>query len=177
MTRRTLDALDRGLAAVFGEDGLIPVAEAARRLSVTAPTVRARLKKLMADGVVRVVALVDPMRAASLTVALVGVKLASHSQLDEKLKQISELDKVHWAAVVTGRYDILVEIVCTGATGDLYDFLDRDLSQVGGVLSSESFVVMKSRRKWLNLPPSVRRTFLEDSNRTRPTAARKEETP
>ena len=57
--------------------------------------------------------------------------------------------------MVTGRYDIIVEIVCTEGTTDLYDFLDKDLTTVGGITASESFVVMKSRRKWVLLLPDA----------------------
>jgi Lrp/AsnC family transcriptional regulator for asnA, asnC and gidA len=52
-----------------------------------------------------------------------------------------------------------VEITCGEDIGDLYDFLDKDLSQVGGINSSESFVVMKSKRKWLYLPEAVTQKF------------------
>jgi len=79
--------------------------------------------------------------------------------LDEKLENISQLDRVNWCAAVTGRYDIIVEITCTNDMGDLYDFLDKDLSQIGGINSSESFVVMKSKRKWLYLPEAVTRVY------------------
>ena len=92
---------------------------------------------------------------------LVGISLMSHEQLGEKLDQIGSLPRVNWCAVVTGRYDIIVEIVCQEGMDDLYEFLDQDLSKLGGITASESFVVMKSRRKWLLLPDAVVETFIK----------------
>ncbi|HBR05939.1 MAG TPA: Lrp/AsnC family transcriptional regulator, partial [Desulfovibrio sp.] len=88
-----------------------------------------------------------------------GLSLTSHKQLDEKLEQIAALPNVNWAAFVTGRYDILVEIVISDDMADLYAFLDQDLSQVGGIGTSESFVVMKAKRKWIPLPRGARTWF------------------
>lgn len=146
------------MAALSG-DGQLSPAKIAEDMGVTAPTVRSRLKNLIQTGVLKIAGLVDPTKTKGLTVALVGISLNSHEQLGEKLDQIGSLPRVNWAAVVTGRYDIIVEIVCSDEIGDLYDFLDQDLSQVGGINASESFVVMKSRRKWLCLPDAVLETF------------------
>lgn len=157
--KKVLDNLDKRLVSALTEDGQSQVGKLTERLGVTPPTVRSRMKNLISAGALKVAGLVDPMRTKGLTVALVGITLQSHKLLDEKLEQIANLDRVNWCAVVTGRYDLIVEIVCTENTSDLYDFLDKDLSQIGGVGSSESFMVMKSRRKWLLLPEAVTRLF------------------
>jgi len=159
--RKVLDAADRRLVAALAEDGQASSGELAEGLGVTAPTIRARMKNLISQGVLRVAGLVDPFQVKGLSVALVGIKLMSHMQLDEKLTEIARLPDVNWAAVVTGRYDILVEVVVSEDMGDLYNFLDQALSSVGGIASSESFVVMKARRKWIPLPKGARTWFTE----------------
>lgn len=153
------DQLDMKIVSALSDDGQMPAGQMAERLGVTAPTVRSRLRGLLSSGMMRVVGVVDPYRMGGMTVALVGVTLQSHSQLGEKLDQIAALEGVSWTAVVTGRYDIIVEVVLTEEIGDLYRFLDEDLSRVGGIASSESFVIMKSRRKWTYLPKKFRRLF------------------
>ena len=152
MTPQRLDDLDSQLVTALTRDGQLTANALARELGVTSPTVRSRLKNLIQAGVMRVAALVDPFRAGGLSVALVGVNLTDHAELGAKLDQIAALDRVNWAAVVTGRYDLMIEVVLKGEMAELYDFLDKDLSRVGGIASSESFMVMKARRKWLYLP-------------------------
>ena len=153
--KHSLDQNDRKLIAALTKDGQQSPGKIADEIGVTAPTVRSRMKNLISAGALKIAGLVNPMKTKGLTVALVGISLHSHEQLGEKLDQIGALPRVNWCAVVTGRYDIIVEIICSDEVGDLYDFLDKDLSQVGGINSSESFVVMKSRRKWLCLPDAV----------------------
>jgi len=156
-----LDQNDKKMVAALTRDGQLSPGKVAEDIGVTAPTVRSRMKNLFKAGALKVVGLVNPMKTKGLTVALVGISLHSHEQLGEKLDQIGALKRVNWCAVVTGRYDIIVEIVCSNEIGDLYDFLDQDLSKVGGINASESFVVMKSRRKWLYLPDAVLEQFNE----------------
>lgn len=163
MTRHPLDVQERKLVALLAEDGLAPLGRLAQQTKVTAPTVRSRLKGLMACGVLKVVGLIDPFKARGVTVAMVFVTLQDHKDLDTKLAQISSLENVHWAAVVTGRYDIMVEVILSDEIGDLYRFLNEDLSRVGGIRSSESFVVMKARNKWVNIPEGMRQRFAERS--------------
>ncbi|BDQ37704.1 transcriptional regulator [Pseudodesulfovibrio nedwellii] len=153
--KSTLDIQDKKLVAALTHDGQLSPGKIGQGMGVTAPTVRSRMKNLITAGALKVAGLINPMEAKGLTVAMVGITLHSHEQLGEKLEQIGSLPRVNWCAVVTGRYDIIVEIICTDEMSDLYDFLDQDLSKVGGVNSSESFVVMKSKRKWLLLPDAV----------------------
>ncbi len=153
------DALDKRIIAALTEDGQLSAGKLAQDLGVTGPTVRSRLKSLLTKGVCRVAALVDPFQTKGLTVALVGITLNSHQQLGEKLDQIAELADVSWSAVVTGRYDIIAEVVLSEEIGDLYRFMDKDLASIGGIASSESFVFMKARRKWLCLPRGTRSRF------------------
>jgi len=157
--RNDLDVQDKKLIAELTRDGQLSPGKIAEEIGVTAPTVRSRMKNLVKAGALKVAGIINPMKTKGLTVALVGISLHSHEQLDEKLDLIGSLPRVNWCAVVTGRYDIIVEIVCSDDIGDLYDFLDKDLSTVGGINSSESFVVMKSRRKWLLLPDAVLEGF------------------
>jgi Lrp/AsnC family transcriptional regulator for asnA, asnC and gidA len=162
---RQIDGLDRQLIALLSEDGRVSLAGAAQRAGVSRATVAARLRALLADGIVRVAALVSPFEVKNLTVALVGVTLDKFL-LDETIEQIAALDEVDWAAVVTGRYDIIVEVATEDGMAGLYRFLTQSLASIGSIKSSEMFVVMKARRKWSLLSPGMQ----EDWGRPSPGA-------
>jgi Lrp/AsnC family transcriptional regulator for asnA, asnC and gidA len=153
-----VDALDKQLIGVFSEDGRTALAEAAERAGVSTPTVRSRLRNLVDHGVIRIAGLIDPFRVKGLTVALVGLTLDKY-KLAEKLEQIAGLDEVSWAAVVTGRYDIVAEVVTAEGMAGFYDFLNVSLQNVGGIRSSEMFVVMKASNKWVLPPRSITRKW------------------
>ncbi len=153
--KRSLDPQEKKLAALLMQDGTCSVSELARGLDVTAPTVRTRLKSLLAEGLMKIAGLVDPSKVKGLTVAIVCLTVSHHEQLGNTLERVAALPKVQWAGVVTGRYDIVAEVILTEDIEDLYRFMDHDLSQVGGIASTESFVVMRSKGKWICLPEAV----------------------
>ncbi len=157
---RPFDALDKALVGLLGEEGRLSLADLAQKAGVSRPTAAARLKALMADGSLRVAGLVDAFQAKGLTTALVGLTVDKH-RLDEKVEQIAALPEVTWAAVVTGRYDIMAEVATEEGMNGLYDFLNISLREVGGINSSEVFVVMKARNRWTLLPTSLRRSWCE----------------
>jgi len=152
MKEKELDSLDKKLIHLLTEDGRMSVARIAECLDITPPTVRFRVESLIDAGILRIAGLVNAFEAKGLTTAIVGICLERHQQLDEKLEQISDLSQVHWAAVVTGHYDIIVEVVLPDGMLGLYQFLTEDLPRLGDIRSSESFIVMKAKRKWILLP-------------------------
>ena len=156
--RPKVDALDKQLIGLFSDDGRTALADAAERACVSTPTARSRLRNLVDHGVISIAGLIDPFRVRGLTVALVGLTLDKY-KLEEKLEQIADLDAVSWAAVVTGRYDIVAEVVTTEGMAGLYDFLSVSLQNVGGIRASEMFVVMKASNKWVLPPRGIKREW------------------
>jgi Lrp/AsnC family transcriptional regulator for asnA, asnC and gidA len=152
--KRKLDQLDKALVGTLFDDGRLAVTDIAARLSISAPTVRGRLRGLLAAGVLRVAGLVNASQTPELTTAIVGLSL-DRFNLDEMVERLAALDEVNWAAVVTGRYDIIAEVVTTEGMSGLYRFLNVSLQELGGVQSSEMFVVMKASHKWMLLPPAL----------------------
>ncbi len=155
MERKALDALDNKIIRLLGEDGRMSVGDMAEKLGVTAPTVRSRIKSLEENGMLKIYGLIDPYQHQGLTTALVGMNIRSYGKLDQILEKVANLDNVVWAGVVTGRYDILAEVVFTGGTAELYKFSVETISKIGNVKNSETFVMMKSRNRWVRLPEGV----------------------
>lgn len=147
------DLLDKRLVRLLSDDGRMSASLLAERLSVSSPTVRSRIKSLAASGLLKIAGLIDPGHGQELTNALVGLKIQSRGQLDEQLEMLAELEQVQWAAVVTGRYDVMIEVVVTGGMADLYRLMTQIIPNVGVVTQTETFVIMKSRCKWVFPPP------------------------
>ena len=64
----------------------------------------------------------------------------------EVAKKVSEFDEVIYLIVVSGRYDIIAEVVCLDHT-DLLRFLTEKLYLVAGVRESESFMHLKIEKE------------------------------
>ena len=100
----------------------------------------------------KVSGLIDPSRHREMITALVAMSIKSDGKMDQILKKIGQLANVVWVGVVTGRYDIIAEVVCIGGKDELYRFTTETILKIGNVVKSESFIIMKSKHNWLCLP-------------------------
>jgi len=156
LDKTVLDALDNEIIRLLTKDGRMSIGELAKKLNVTAPTVRNRIKILEEKGLFKVSGLFDPSRHKNMITALVAMSIQSKGQMDQIMDKISQLPNVAWAGVVAGRYDIIAEVVCAGGKDDLYQFTTETILKIGNIVRSETFIIMKSRQNWLRLPEGVR---------------------
>jgi len=150
-----LDALDNEIIRLLTDNGRMSTGELAKKLKITAPTVRYRIKDLEKNGIFKVSGLINPSKHREMITALVAMNVQSDGKLDQILEKISALPNVVWAGVVAGRYDILAEVVCVGGKDELYQFTTKTILSIGNVIRSETFLFMKSRHNWLCLPKGL----------------------
>lgn len=155
MEKVNLDRLDNEIIRLLTDDGRISIGEMTKKLNVTAPTIRKRIKILEEKGLFKVSGMVDPSRHHKMITALVAMSIRSEGKLNEILEKISELPNVSWAGVVTGRYDIIAEVVCADGKEELYRFTSETILKLGNVIRSETFILMRSKNNWLRLPKSL----------------------
>ena len=123
-------------------DGRKSFGEIAKKLSVTPNTVRGRVKKLVANGVLDITGVIDPGKMDNHFLAIVGVKLRNMN-LVKKGEEFSKLKGVISVGIVTGQFDLIVVVLINNDFG-LLDFLTKEVSKVSEVLSTETFVVYKT---------------------------------
>jgi Lrp/AsnC family transcriptional regulator for asnA, asnC and gidA len=139
--RPPLDPTERRMVELLQEDGRLSVAELARELNVTEVTARRKLKRLLADGVIRVVATVDPFDVGYETPVIIGLKV-ERGKLDAVASAISRYPQVRYVGASTGRVDLIVEIV-TRTNQDLADFLMNELQAIDGITDSETNLIVR----------------------------------
>jgi Lrp/AsnC family transcriptional regulator for asnA, asnC and gidA len=149
------DAVDNEIIHLLRANGRMPIGEMAKKLNVTAPTVRRRIKGLEKNGMFKVSGLIDPSRHPEMITALVAISVGSEGKWDQILEKISALPNVAWAGVVSGRYDIIAEVMCVEGKDELYRFTSDTILKMGNITRSETFIIMKSRNNWLQLPEGV----------------------
>jgi Lrp/AsnC family transcriptional regulator for asnA, asnC and gidA len=147
-TEVQLDAVDRGIIEALRVDGRAGNSAIASALGVAEGTVRQRIKKLLDAGVFRVTGLVNPEIMPEHQLCVIGLKVDETKQLEGCAREVSELPEVRSVAIVTGRYDLLVEVLVTSNQG-LIRFLSESLAQITGITSSETFLLLKTYDKWI----------------------------
>jgi len=140
-----MDDLDSNIISMLQEDGRASNAGIARQVGVTEGTVRRRLKRLVDEEYIHVIAMLDPGKLGYRSEALVGV-MVDPDKIDVAAEEISKLDEVSWAAVTTGAYDIFA----WGAlptSEDLGIFLRTKVGSIAGVRRTETFVNLSVKKR------------------------------
>lgn len=141
------DATDWKIIEIL-QKGYVPNNTIARQLDISEGTVRGRLKKLRDADILQVRALINPEVLENKQVALVAMRVTESRLLDLKAEEVSRLQDLLSVSIISGRYDLIAEVLVDSNRG-LVRFLTEPLSTVQGVLSSESFLMLKSYRKYV----------------------------
>lgn len=125
-------------------DGRKAYAAIADELDITENTVRSRANKLVDDKVLSFRGLVNPEYMPGLQIAIMGIKVST-MDLEKKAKELSALRGVINCCIVTGRYDLILQIeLSEDENCSLLNFFKNELTRIGDISSVETFVVYQS---------------------------------
>ncbi len=142
-----IDSVDLRIVEILSENGRIPNNEIAARLSISEGTVRNRIKKLTDNNILKVRGLTNPDEGTQKQLIYILVTLEITKRWKETAERVSKLPNVRSASMVTGRFDLIVELFIE--PHNLINFLTDDLSGVGDISSTESLVTIKNFKKWV----------------------------
>lgn len=120
----------------------------ADELSITENTVRARVNRLIEEGVLNISGLINPENLPGHKTAIIGVKIRN-MRLVEKGEEFSRLKGVNSVAVVTGRYDLIVNVLLNEEFS-LLEFYTDEVTKIDDVQDVETFIVYKGYN--INVP-------------------------
>lgn len=140
-----LDGVDQYIIEAMRQDGRIAFAQIAQQLNVSPGMIRVRYNRLVEMGILKVVAVTNPLRMGYKTMAMIGIRTEGEKML-QVAEQVSAFEEVIYLIVVSGRYDIIAEVVCRDHA-HLLRFLTEKLYTVEGVRESESFMHLKIQKE------------------------------
>lgn len=144
---RKLDRVDRLMVELLQKDGRMPTVTIAKTLNISETTARSRLKRLINDEVIKVVAVSNPIR---LGFEIIGnIKLSIDlKKKDAILHSLKEMDALNYVALTTGGNDIDIEFIA-GSLSEFKHLIFENISQIDGVHSVEtSLIVEIIKDKW-----------------------------
>lgn len=136
-----IDEIDQQIIKILNQDGRASFAQIAQTLGVSPGMIRQRYNRLVEEGAVQVVAITNPMLMGFTIMAQIGVKV-NVNRFQEIADRIASFDEVIYLVMITGSYDLFVEVVCRDRT-HLLDFLTNKLHSVEGVKEAETFVYLR----------------------------------
>ncbi len=142
-----IDKIDMEIISCLNKNGRISNNEIAAKLSVSEGTVRNRIRKLIENGYLKVKGLVNSEKIKDKQVIFLGAKVAVSKDLEKTAKSVSKLDYVNSTSIVTGRFDLLIEVFLEPYA--LITFLCNDLAKLDSIVSTETFMTLKNYDKWI----------------------------
>ena len=145
-----IDALDLMIIRELQNDPQQPQADIARKLGAGATTVRRRLKRLLDEHIIRIVAIADPHALGYHVRAMIGIK-ALPGKTDAVADKLASYANVHYALMTTGPYDLVAWAVFRD-TDELSGFIRHELGGTEGIASYESMLTLKVAKDLLSSP-------------------------
>ncbi len=136
----TIDGTDKAIVEALQEDGRLPYTKLATEVGLSEAAVRQRVQRLIESGVVQIVGVTDPMMLGFRRMAMIGLKV--EGDLRVTADAISEIPEVSYVVVVSGSFDLMMEVVCED-DDHLLSVLNDRIRVVPGVRSTESFTYLK----------------------------------
>ncbi|MCJ7684701.1 MAG: Lrp/AsnC family transcriptional regulator [Desulfobacteraceae bacterium] len=144
-----LDDLDRKIIGELQKNGRVSYKDISKKLKISDGTVRFRVGKMIRNNFLRIMASVNPFALENSILALVAMQLERRTQ-KQTMETISQLRGVVSVTNVTGRYDLLVEVFLDSQK-ELNKFLMDDLSKIGGIKATETFVSLDAINRWVEM--------------------------
>ncbi|MCA9955370.1 MAG: Lrp/AsnC family transcriptional regulator, partial [Anaerolineales bacterium] len=125
-----MDRLDYEILSVLQQDGRRSFTEIGKEVGVSEGTIRKRVTRLVDEGVVRIIGLVDPHLVGFDAPAMIQISV-SPPHLEEAAQAIAQFPEVSYLLMVSGEFDLIVEVRCRNRE-HLASFIRDQLQKVNG---------------------------------------------
>ena len=135
-----LDDINKRLIEHLQRDGRMSYAGLAKVVGLSEAAVRQRVQRLLDNDLMQIVAVTDPLTLGFARQAMVGLRV--NGDLRAIADEIAAIPEVDYVVIAAGRYDLLVELVCTDDE-HLLDLLNEKVRAIEGVSATDTFMYLK----------------------------------
>ncbi|KUL33336.1 AsnC family transcriptional regulator [Actinoplanes awajinensis subsp. mycoplanecinus] len=135
-----LDEINKQIIDHLQQDGRMSYATLAKTIGLSEAAVRQRVQRLLDNGLMQIVAVTDPLTLGFARQAMVGLRV--NGDLREIADKLASIPEVDYVVICAGRYDLLVELVCTDDE-HLLDLLNEKVRVIEGVAAVDTFMYLK----------------------------------
>jgi len=148
-----IDDLDLTILSELSADASISVPKLSKKIKVNPSVVYSRIKRLVKKKLIeRFTIVVNDQELGFQIKALAGINMDSKKR-DTIIDELFQIKGVREIAEVTGRFDILVTLYAH-SLDEMHQIVSDKIGKIDGIISSESFIEMKTREKAMPYMPS-----------------------
>lgn len=136
-----VDATDKSIISILQYDGRTPFTQIAEQLDINEGAVRRRVKRLVDEGIVQIVAVVEPHQLGWNEAAMIGITVLPN-MIDKVAAEIGKLQEVTYLFQAAGEFDLFAEVYCKDRA-HFVAFLNNQLQQIPGIERTQTFLILK----------------------------------
>lgn len=152
-----MDQTDLDIISYLQSDGRTPFTDIAKSLDISEGTVRNRVARLIQERVLQIVGMVDPYRLGFDSPAVISLSVQP-PLLEEVAETISKFPEVSYLIMVSGEFDLLVEVLCRDRD-HLASFLNEKILRVPGVTNSKTSMILRTYKMAYGALPQIEDEF------------------
>ena len=144
-----MDKIDQKILSELTDDSSISIPKLSEKINVNSSVVYSRIKRLIKKKLIeRFTIEINNKELGYGVKSLTGINMDS-KQRDNVIQELFKIQGVREVSEVTGRFDILVTMHAENL-GEMYRIVSDNIGKIEGVISSESFIEMKTRKKQMS---------------------------
>jgi Lrp/AsnC family transcriptional regulator, regulator for asnA, asnC and gidA len=143
MPSSSLDETDAAIVALLQEDGRRPYGEIGEAVGLSEAAARQRVNRLRESGLMRIVAVTDPVAVGRGVVATIGMRVTG--DIRAVATQLARIAEIEYVVVTAGAFDVLVELVCA-TEEELLDVLSDDIRSIEQVREVQTFMHLRTEK-------------------------------
>jgi len=140
------DKLDLLILSELSNDASISVPRLSNKIKTNSSVVYSRIKRLIKKKIIeRFTIVVNEKELGYNVKALTGINMDSKLR-DNVIEELFKISGVGEISEVTGRFDVLVTMHAK-TLDEIHKMISEKIGKIQGIISSESFIEMKTRSK------------------------------
>ena len=144
-----MDKIDQKILSELTNDSSISIPRLSKKINVNSSVVYSRIKRLVKKKLIKRFTIeINDKELGYGVKSLTGINMDS-KQRDNVIQELFKIQGVREVSEVTGRFDILVTMHAENL-GEMYRIVSDNIGKIEGVISSESFIEMKTRKKQMS---------------------------
>jgi Lrp/AsnC family transcriptional regulator for asnA, asnC and gidA len=138
-----VDDTDEAIIAVLQQDGRRSYGEIGEAVGLSEAATRQRVNRLRDSGVMRIVAVTDPVALGRGVVATIGLAVSGDPRV--AAARLAEIGAIEYVVITAGAYDVIVEVVC-GTEEELLGVINDEIRAIDGVRDIATFMHLRTEK-------------------------------
>ena len=139
--KKGIDSTDSAIISILQKDGRAGNTDIARELDLSEATVRGRIKRLIEEQYIQIVAVANPFKTGFETAGDLYINV-DMKKIDHVLAELGKIRELWYIVMTTGETDINAEFIVK-SLDELHDLVYNRLSRIEGILNVRTAIIMK----------------------------------